>query len=286
MSASYQLIFRVVFEHVFFADGALRDLRMVPVATCRAMLNRAGVLLRPEDSGIAAYGDAAVVERLRLHLAEACGALELAFQVCFTDPHFADYTAPAWPPGHVMFLDTACCTTDEAGRQMLHATPYVPASAFLPRDHADLASLLGTRTALPARAMVLQVTVSDRLLDTPVPAQRQFHVRFDAADSHWKYILFGAPGDGAAKVVDLAGDIAFDHFPNVDIADRRRADVFLSTRPIPMREVQAVRFQLRAVTADGEKVLIKRMPHAGVGTRFRDSRDGHEILVSEIFINH
>lgn len=284
MPASYQLIFRVAFEHMFFADGQLHDLRVAPVAACQAMLNRAGVLLRPEGNGIAAYGDAAVVERLRLHLAEACGALELAFQVRFSDPHFFDYTAPAWPPGQVLFLDTACCTTDEDGRQMLHATPCVPASAFLPRDHASLTCIRDVRTAAPA--MVLQVTVSDRLLDTPVPAQRQFHVRFDAAGSHWKYILFGAPADGAARVVDLAGDIAFEYLPNVDIADRRRADVFLSTRAIPMREVQAVRFQLRAATADGDKVLIKRMPHAGVGTRCRDSRDGHEILVSEIFINH
>lgn len=287
MASSSQLICRVAFEHAYFADELLRAMRIVPVAACHAMLQRAGVMLRLQEDGIAAFGDAAAVDRLRLHIDEAGAPLDMGFHVMFTDPHFAEYTAPAWPAGQLLFLDTARCTTDECSRQMLHATPCVPASAFRERDDADVVRMLGAPGLPPAPALLLQVSVSHRLLDTAVLAQRQFHVRFDAASSHWKYCLFsGSKGEGALAIVDLAGDIAFERFPDVDIADRQRADVFLSTCAIPMRQVSPARFQLRAVTAAGEKVLIKRMPNASVGKRFRESRDGNEILVSEIFINH
>lgn len=285
MPLSYELLFRVSFGHAYFADGALRALRIVPVAACYDMLRRAGVLLRAQDDGIAAFADTQAVARLRLHIAEAGGPLRMAFKVFFTDPHFFDYTAPAWPKGKLLSLGTDLSTTDAAGRQVLHTSPCVPASAFVERDHASLEPILGKRVLAPEPAMVLQVVVSASLLDAPEPAQRHFHVRFDAASTHWKYRLCGA-GEVQAGIVDLAGDVEFDHYPDVNIADDRQAHVFLSRRAIPMREVSPARFQLRAASPAGDKVLIKRMPNASVGKRFRESRDGNEILVSEICINH
>lgn len=287
MPSSYGLIFRVSFGHAFFADGALRALRIVPVPACYDMLRRAGLLLRAQDDGIAAFGDGQALERLRLHIAEAGAPLRMAFQVFFTDPQFFEYTAPAWPRDKLLFLDTANVVPDGAGRQLLHAAPYVPASAFMDRDHADLEPILGKRPSAwaPVPAMVFQVAVSAGLLDSGEPGQRHFHVHFDAASTYWKYCLLGA-GEVQAGIVDLAGEVEFDHYADVNIADDRRAHVFLSRRAIPMREVSAARFQLRAASPAGDKVLIKRMPNASVGRRFRESRDGNEILVSEIFINH
>jgi hypothetical protein len=205
--SSYRLVFQVAFEHMFFADGVLRAMRIVPVGACHDMLRRAGVLLRPLADGIGAYGDEEAFQRLRLHIAEAGGPLAMAFQVFFTDPHFHEYTVPGWPQGHLLFLDTARCTTDDNGRQMLHATPCVTAAAFLARDHVDLMRILGQRVLAPRPDMVLQVDVSHRLLDTAVPAQRQFHARFDAARSHWQYCLPGGV-DGAA---DQAPAFAMAH---------------------------------------------------------------------------
>lgn len=284
MSSAYQLIFRLAFEHAFFADGKLRALRIVPVAACFDMLRRAGLLLRNQDDGIAAFGDAKAVERLRLHLAEGGGSLGMAFQVFFTDRHFFEYTVPARPAGQLLFLDTADATPDAQGRLMLHVTPCVPQSAFLARDDERMQAILGKRILPPEPAMVLQVALTPGILDAAEVRERCFHVRFDAASSHWKYCLFRTD-EAQVGIVDLAGEMEFDHCADVDIADGRRADVFLSKRAIPMREVAEVRFQLRAASAAGDKVLIKRMPNASVGRRFRHSRDGSEILVSELFVN-
>lgn len=178
---SFKLIFHVAFEHAGFADGAMRAMRIVPVIACHEMLLRAGMRIRCQDDGVAAYGDAAAVKRLRLHIAEAGGPLQMAFQVFFTDPDFFDYTAPRRPAGQVLFLDTADSSVDAGGRQMLHATPCVPASAYLARDHADLVRILGERELPPTPAMVLQVSVSAHLLETSRASERAYHVRFAAS---------------------------------------------------------------------------------------------------------
>ena len=285
--SSYRLVFRVAFEHAYFADGVLRPLRIVPGAACHDMLRRAGVLLLEEEGGIAAFGDDRIVERLRLHTLDAGAALGLAFLVYVTDPHFFEYTLPARPAGSLLFLSTADAAADADGRLLLHATPTVPAAALLPREHPRLQAILGQRVLAPAPAMVLEVALTPAMLDAPEPG-RSFQIRFDAASSHWKYCVFGAAEAGnesRAGIVDLAGDMEFEHLPGAEIGDRRRADVWLSKRAIPMRERPEARFQLRAVSPSGDKVLIKRMPNAGVGKRFRECRDGNEILVSEVFVN-
>lgn len=292
MPSSYQLVFRVSFEHGFFDGAALRSMRCVPAAASFDMLRRAGLLLRAEDDGIAAFGNQAAIERLRLHIAEAGTSLKLAFLVFSSDPHFFEYTVPAWPKGQVLLLDTADATLDAGGRQMLHATPCVPASAFVDCSHAGLAPILGRKVLVPAPAMVLQVALSDSLAGTPDSAadsaadsaRRHFHARFGAASSHWKYCLFGA-GAATARIVDLAGDMEFDRFAGVEVAAGRYADVFISKRAIEMRKSSAERFQLRAASPAGDKVLIKRLPNASLGKRVRENRDGNDILVSEIFIN-
>ncbi|SFC53117.1 hypothetical protein [Massilia yuzhufengensis] len=228
LPSSYGLIFRVSFGHAFFADGTLRALRIVPVPACHDMLRRAGLLLRAQEDGIAAYGDAKAVQRLRLHIAEAGASLRMGFQVFLTDPLFFEYTAPAWPKGKLLFLDTSRAFPDAAGRQRLHATSSVPVSAFLDRDHADLAPIFGKHVLAPAPAMALQVVVSSALLEASEPGQRHFHAHFDAAG------------------VALAGDGDFQHFGAANIADDRRAHVFPSKRAIAKREVGPLRFHLRA----------------------------------------
>ncbi|VXB82905.1 conserved hypothetical protein [Massilia sp. 9I] len=261
MPASQQMLFRVSFGHAFFADGILRDLRIVPVPACFDMLRRAGLVLRTQEDGIAAFGDESAVARLRLHIAHAGGSLAMAFQVFFTDPHFFDYTAPAWPHGELLFLDTADSVTDDEGRRIVHATPFVEASAFLARDHASLARILGERVLTPTPAMVIQVEVTPGLLDVVDSRQRHFMVRFDSTGSQWKEGQTGA-GD---KQAGPSGDSQADRFAGVNIADRRRAHVFPPKGSMPMREVSPPRFRLRAPSPSAGKGQGKQASNAGAG---------------------
>lgn len=264
MPASYKLIFRISFGHAFFADGVLRDLRIVPVPACFDKLRRAGLVLRTQEDGIAAYGDEKAVERLRLHIAAAGRALGMAFQVFFTDPHFFEYTAPAWPSGKLLYLDTADSVTDETGRQTVHATPFVEASAFLERDHARLACILGERVLAPTPAMVLRVDLSPGLLDVIDSRQRHFHVRFDAAGNRWKDGRPGA-GDAQAGSSEPAADAGIERFAGVNIADRRRAHLFVPKGAVQMREVSPPRLRRRAPLPVMEKAAFGRVPSPSPG---------------------
>lgn len=260
MPSSYRMLFRVSFGHAFFADGVLRDLRMVPVPRCFDKLRRAGLVLRQQEDGIAAYGDDQAVERLRLHIGAAGRSLGMAFQVFFTDPHFFEYTAPAWPSGKLLFLDTADSVTDETGRRIVHATPYVEASAFLEREHARLACILGERVLAPTPAMVVQVDVSSALLDVVDARARHFHVRFDAAGNRFRD---GAAGCGAVDTD--AGEPASGgrQFAGVNIADRHRAHVFMPRGAIQMREVTPPRARRRTPLVTVGKAPAGRPSPAG-----------------------
>ncbi len=65
----------------------------------------------------------------------------------------------------------------------------------------------------------------------------------------------------------------------------KRAQVFISNAPIPMREVHGQRFQLKENGQMGEKVLIKRLPNAVVSQINREVVDGRAVLVSEMYVN-
>jgi len=259
MPASYKMLFRVSFGHAFFADGVLRDLRVVPVPTCFDKLRRAGLILRAQEDGIAAYGDEAAVARLRYHVRAAGRSLGMAFQVFFTDPHFFEYTAPSWPNGKLLFLDTADSVTDESGRRIVHATPFVEASAFLERDHARLSCILGARVLAPTPAMVIQVDISPELLDVVDARARHFHVRFDAVGKCSQHARPGS-ADASADGHGATADKQFRHFAGAQIADRGRAHVFMSRGAIQMREVSPLRNRPRAVLPPLDKTLPNRIP--------------------------
>ncbi len=260
MPASHQLIFRVSFGHAFFADGVLRDLRIAPVPACFDMLRRAGLLLRTQPDGTAAYGDDNALARLRLHIAQSGGPLGMAFQVFFTDPHFFAYTAPAWPNGKLLFLDTANAVTGQDGRRLVHATPFVEESAFLERAHPDLVDILGEQVLAPTPAMVLRVEVSPGLLDVLDSRQRHFHVRFDAAGSQWKDGCAQA-GDGQAG----AADHKVERYAGVNIADHRRAHLFVPKGALPVREVSPPRYRRHVVSSSTGRPRAARMADAVPG---------------------
>jgi hypothetical protein len=286
MASAYQLVLKISIEHLFFGDGVARGIRIVPTVACSALLDRAGLLSRPFEGGIALYGDLAARERLAEHVKEAGGMQKMGFLVYSGDPHFAEYTLPPPRPGELLFFDTRCAGTDAGGRRQLHRQEHVDGRAMLALDHKRVLRLLGKQQLGRAPLMAVALAVTGALLALPPEAPgRHFHARFDAGASHWKYLLFGVLGEKAGEIADAGGQVRFERLGKLEVEPRREAAVFLSDRPIPLRERQVQRFALHEKAPNSEKVLIKRMPNASLGKRFPHQQDGGEVLVSEIFIN-
>jgi hypothetical protein len=259
----YRELFRLRLEHAYHG-GAWRGWEIEPVGATRRLMEGAGVLLRR-------CGDEAVflAPAARVHQLQRQAGVPEAFilLVHAHDPLFASYTLPVLPAGQVLVADSA----QAGGAGML------PASASL--ADAPLCRLALAPAPSPRRpALVLRVE-----LDTAAPARR-FVVRFDAGSSFWKYYVTGALAARPLAIADLDGIVAF-HAGAADDERPAGALVFLSDRPIALRERPGERFVLKENGPFGERVLMKRMPVAGTGLRQRAVLDGQVVQVSEIFIN-
>ncbi len=286
MVAGYRLVFQIDFEHAFFGDGVARCFKFAPTEACSAMLARAGLLLRPLSGGLAVYADDAGLARLRLHVAEAGSRLKLGFLVYSSDPHFAEYTVPAPRRGALLFFDSRRAAVDGEGRRVLHQGAQVSEESFRPLDHKRVLCLLGDERLRYPPVAAVALGLDEALLALPPDARgRRFLARFEAGACRWKYLLFGALGERAGAITDAGGHIEFKSLGRIEVEERRHAAVFLSQQEIPMRERHEQRFELREKPPNVEKVLIKRMPNASLGTRYRHQQDGADVLVSEIFIN-
>jgi hypothetical protein len=86
-------------------------------------------------------------------------------------------------------------------------------------------------------------------------------------------------------ITDLNHEIEFEATGRASLPGNRMAMTFRSKQRIPLREKSEYRFQLREKETNGGRVLIRRLPVASAGQFYKETVDGKEAIVSEIFIN-
>lgn len=287
---SYQPLFEIFFQHQYFADAACKFLSITPSDACREMMRKAGLLVRPSVSGVTVFCQFDHMDRLRDHVADADNALKLGFKICSTDPHFPEYTLPPIRAAQLLFFDSRHASIDAAGRQMLHSSDFVSEQSFLSFDADEVASVLAGPCSPRRPSLIVQMVLTndaDGLCSNSLdPALRRFGVHFAASQSRWKYYLFGPLAEKQVSICDLDGIVTFENSGRVAFPNQRSAIVFQSDSEISMCEIPGQRFQLKENASFGDRILIKRMPNARVGLRYRDVVDGQAILISEIFINY
>jgi len=278
--SAYREWFRVTIEHAYHGAGGFGGWRVLPGAQAARLLDSAGAVLRQVAGGFAVFAPGARLALLP-ERAEDGAPLALRFHLFVDDPLFATYTAPAAPPGQVLLADSRDALRERSGAWRLHAHERLDASALAPLAGAD--DLPPARLPSPRRA-ALQLRIEPGIPAGQADATR-YLVRFDAAASHWKYVLQGALAGRSLSIVDADGEVSFTRLPDDALAPQLAA-VFLSDRALGLRARSARRFELRERAAFGDKVLMKRLPVACAGIRQKAEVDGHAVLVSEIFVNY
>lgn len=134
----------------------------------------------------------------------------------------------------------------------------------------------------PLGLLALRITAADLRDDGP---GLDFHLTFRSRRTLWKYVVLGAPSGVAPTIRDADGNVAFEPAGAAQVPGGREAVTLRSTEPIALRERGTQRFQLRAQTSAGERVLVKRLAVASPRQLGRDTVDGREVAVSEIYIN-
>jgi len=272
--STYREWFRFTVEHAYHAGG-LDGWRALPDAPTRRLLDGAGVLLRQAAGAVVVLAPDG--RRDLLPARDEDGApLSLRFEIRVDDPLFGAYTSPQPAPGQVLLADSRQAVREASGAWRLHAGEWLGDAALAPDAPRP--------PGLPRPALTLRIAPPPLETADPEPAPR-YVVRLAAASSYWKYYLLDALAGRALSIVDVDDEVAFTRLDGADL-DGRKAAVFMSDRALALRARSPRRFQLREQAAFGDKVLVKRLPVACAGIRRKAQVDGHDVLVSEIFVNY
>lgn len=288
---AYKTLFCVDVEHTFFASGALADLSFVPVPATSAILNKAGLLSKETGKGLSVFSDQRGAEVLRIFAAELEEPLRFSFKV-FSQYRALDLCTDPTPATQaaILHFDTQRAKPGEDGRLRLHEQEYVSGQDFVPIASPLLDDLLNPKDRLikPAFTVTVHVTGADiQGVDAPGPSHPpHYYVKFHARQMVWKYYVLGNLAKRSAYIADANNDIEFDALGETALTGHRRALLFRSKRPIPLREKTEYRFQLRERGTGTGKILIPRLPVATADQFYKETIDGQDVMVSEVYVNY
>jgi hypothetical protein len=284
--AYFEPLFSLAVEHAFHG-GLGQDIEIVPDEACRRLMRLASLTPRVVQGRFEAWGSPEHLAALATILAGEGGAARLTFKIYSADPHFAQYTLPPVAPGRVLVLGSRQARVGTDGLSLLETARWQGGKSTRSLATPAIARLMAAQRSPRVPAAVLRLTITAAAcVRTAEPALRHLVMRFEAARARWKYYLLGIGAGKAARITDLDREVTFRPLERARFGGQGEASVFLSDQAIPLRAWPTQRFQLSETASFGEKILIKRMPHARVGLCQRLIVDGQTELVSEIFINH
>lgn len=259
-------------RHAFFGDAPCPSVAFEPVEETRARLANLGLLCRDGPGTLTTF---------RSDRAGTAAAADLTFRLVATDAAFANYTRLDGADARsTLWFDTAnAAPSDTDIERRLHVGTTVAATD---RVALDAPSLLGSTTprdlATPPLGFV-RVRMTQG-----APSGTTWIIAFDARTTVWKYYVLGA-SDAMPTIRDADGEIEFEPAAATVLPGNRRAVVLRSKVPIPLRDRPTQRFQLRVATPAGERVLVRRLALASPNRLGKDTVDGREVTVSEIYVN-
>ena len=277
--AAYERLFSVEVLHPYFSTPSRLRLRFEPDAATRAWMARASCVMRTVEHVLQVYFE---VERDGPYrtLEGSNAEFDLCFAVYAQDPQFTRYTDDLPTAGE----PPLCFYGGEAVAD--GATWRLGPSRTLgwkwragPRP--DFLLVLPMTAALAPRAAAPEAG------DAP---GRAYSVTLKNRESHWKYFLLGDWKEPSIVDVGNAAPgkaIEFEAIPGTTLPDGRKVNAFRATTPIALEERLTPRFKLHATAVEPGIAPIARLlpvPAAANLARDRD-KDGHDLLVSEIFVS-
>lgn len=125
----------------------------------------------------------------------------------------------------------------------------------------------------------------EELTQAPLNVYNDYHIKFRARETHWKYFITGDADREGVFITDVNGEIDFDYLGEEELANGRRAKVFLSKQAIPMSERAKPRFQLKITQNSHVKVLVRRLAVPSAKRINRVKAGDSELFVSEVYVN-
>jgi hypothetical protein len=287
---SYLPLFTVEVEHTFFSKGLCSGLDFVSTPASLTFIEKTGLLVRHTQNGVRVFFDQNSSEALRLYATEPGESLQLVFKVFPREKFFRVYTEISTPEeDSILYFGNQGGKIDSNHRIRLHTAEYVSAGNFEELNSPRLADILSRKDRLLKPEFIVAIRLGKKeiqILDAASKnAYLKYYIRFQARQTFWKYYLLGSMTKMKSFITDLNHETEFEATGRASLPGNRTALTFRSKQRIPLRERSEFRFQLSAKDPDGGKMIIRRLPVASAVQFCKETVNGKEAIVSEIFIN-
>jgi hypothetical protein len=271
-------------KHVFFSREAAPEFDFVPTAPTARLIDRLDLLVKASAGLMTILYDVSRTEVLQSETADPAHPLVLTFKAFTRDQAFKYITEPATTRDDaILFFENTI--RGDATEVTLHRNPFVAEADFRWIEEVEeVTGLLRGRDFVvrPDFVVSLRITGDDFAGSLGF---RSYRIRFDARRTIWKYYLLGHTRKDIPRITDPTGETVFEFVGKVALPGARTALAYRSLTPIPLRERNELRFQLRDPADASGKVFIRRLPVAAADRFGKDVIDGKETIVSEIFVN-
>jgi hypothetical protein len=271
-------------RHVYFSRETAPEFDFVPAVPTARLIDRLDILVKARGGVMTLLYDVNRAELLQSDADEPAHPLVLTFKAFARDQSFKHVTEPAIQRDDaILFFENGI--RDAATEVLLHRNPFVAATDFRRIEAVEeVTGILRGRDAVvrPDFVVSLRITSEDF---AGREGFRSYRIRFDARRTIWKYYLLGHARKDIPRITDPTGETEFEFIGKVALPGARTALAYRSLTPIPLRERNELRFQLRDQADASGKVFIRRLPVAAVDRFGKDVINGQETIVSEIFVN-
>lgn len=290
VTSSFLPWFDLQVEHSFFSDNRCRALTFRCLPEAGMLARNAGLLIRNAPGGFQVFYDESRYDALLSMAANPAEPFHLEFLAFSTDPRFWHYTRPSpLKEGSVLYFNTQNAAAGTGGRLRLHQEEFAGEADFAPLASPPPGGLLGRREGGGNSPLVVNIDISEdevRALKGPTAATpKNYYIGFQSGQTLWKYYLLGDLAREGYYINDREEQVEFVPEGQVSLAGERVALAFRSKTLLPLGERSNYHFQLRDRNSGGGRVLIRRLPVASPGQTIRETIDGENTLVSEMFIN-
>lgn|GEM_PF-5027865 len=279
----FEIFFTVEIRHAYFDDRLCGPLTLSPVNETRMLLDKTGMLFKPEGGRIVVFYDKTRLDTMKMYMDDPFDPFCFYFTGQISDSVFFNYTENIeGPPETVLFLSTrsgnpdACCLTRTS-----HVSLEDHTAASDPVVAAAMAGSIKRRSPLCVIGLFPDPNAGI-LFSKPGQALGQtFYATFAARKTRWKYLVLGK--SDTVQVVDRDGKIRFEKTEPPDLPVNSAVQAFISDQPIPLTQNGQTNFALKDEMSGA--LIIKRLPPASPNTLFKSKSPGTAGYISEIFIN-
>jgi hypothetical protein len=292
----YTRLFTVDITHAYWPTPYVW-LRHAATPATAEWMRRRDLLVRPHRQGVAVFCTSNRRDVLLQGI--KAGDAVATFKWYASDTDFPLYThPPSSDRSSVRFVrsGTSVAIEGQTPLRRLHAHACLDATDAVSVDAPELAPHLERTDRVNPPVLVAQIDLADHVVGADA-AGVDYVATFAARASCWRYYYVCSQDSGALSIVDLDEKVSFVTAGSEARLGGRQAVIFESEQEIAMQQQYPQRFQLRERGRSGERVLIRRLPNADIGSLTRKSpkvqkpqeaeqaAQSRVVLVSEIYIN-